>query len=148
MLSPQLLTRATSPRGGLAFTPDGKIFLVGNVEDDTVTTIDAHTLETLSVRGTPISPQRIEVSPDGKFAYVLTRFGTGLFSMAITGAHDESKTIPLGQAPWGLTMSQDGTRLYATNNGDNNILVLDTETFQVINDIPAGKDPNGIAIHP
>jgi YVTN family beta-propeller protein len=135
-------------RGGLAFTPDGKTFLAGNVEDDTVSWVNVETLTVERVVGTPISPQRIEVSPDGAFAYVLTRFGTGLFAMPLKKKHDASRVVPLGKAPWGLAMNPDGTLLYATNNGDDNILVVDAASFQVVANVPAGKDPNGIAYRP
>ena len=136
------------PRGGPAITPDGKLFLVGNVEDDTVTWIDTATYAVKRVQGVPISPQRIIVSNDGAFAYVLTRFGSGLFAMPLTAPHDKSKLVPLGKAPWGLAMNPEGTLLYASNNGDDNVLVIDIATFTVVNDVKVGKDPNGLALRP
>lgn len=136
------------PRGGVTFTPDGKTLLVGNVEDDTVSWIDTSTYEVRRVQGVPISPQRIIVSPDGAFAYVLTRFGAGLFAMPLTAPHDKSKVVALGKAPWGLAMNPEGTLLYASNNADDNVMVIDTATFKVVADVPVGKDPNGIAIRP
>lgn len=136
------------PRGGPAITPDGKLFLVGNVEDDTVSWIDTATYAVKRVQGVPISPQRIIVSPDGAFAYVLTRFGSGLFAMPLTAPHDKSKVVLLGKAPWGMAMNPEGTLLYASNNGDDNVLVIDTATFKVVNDVKVGKDPNGLALRP
>lgn len=136
------------PRGGPAITPDGKLFLVGNVEDDTVTWIDTATYAVRRVQGVPISPQRIIVSPDGALAYVLTRGAGGLFAMPLTAKHDQSKVVLLGKAPWGLAMNPEGTLLYASNNGDDNVLVIDTTTFKVVNDVKVGKDPNGLALRP
>ena len=144
-------------RGGLAFTPDGKTFLVGNVEDDTVSWVDMDSFAVKKVMGVPISPQRIEVSKDGEYAYVLTRMGTRdagaearatLFAMPLKQKHDASRTVPLGKAPWGLAMNSEGTLLYASNNGDDNVLVIDTATLKVVNDVKVGKDPNGIAFRP
>lgn len=144
-------------RGGLAFTPDGATFLVGNVEDDTVSRVDMGTLAVKKVMGVPISPQRIEVAKDGEFAYVLTRMGTRdagadaratLFAMPLKQKHDASRTVPLGKAPWGLAMNPEGTLLYASNNGDDNVLVIDAATLKVVNDVKVGKDPNGLALRP
>jgi YVTN family beta-propeller protein len=144
-------------RGGLAFTPDGKTFLVGNVEDDTVSWVDMDSFTVKKVMGTPISPQRIEVGKDGEFAYVLTRMGTRdagadaralLFAMPLKQKHDASRTVPLGKAPWGLAMNAEGTLLYASNNGDDNVLVIDAATLKVVNDVKVGKDPNGLAFRP
>jgi YVTN family beta-propeller protein len=144
-------------RGGLAFTPDAKTFLVGNVEDDTVSWVDMDSLAVQKVMGVPISPQRIEVGKDGEFAYVLTRMGTRdagadaratLFAMPLKAKHDSSRTVPLGKAPWGLAMNETGTLLYASNNGDDNVLVIDVATLKVVNDVKVGKDPNGLAFRP
>ena len=137
------------PRGGPAITPDGKTFLVGNVEDDTVSWVDTTSYEVTRVTGVPISPQRIVVSKDGDVAYVLTRFpGGGIFAMPLKAAHDKSKLVPLGKAPWGLAMNGDGTLLYASNNSSDDIMVISIPDLKLVNTVPAGKDPNGLAVRP
>lgn len=135
------------PRG-MAFTPDGKTLLLSMVMDDTIMAFDAGTQKLTGVRGTPLSPQRIVISPDGTFAYVLTRMQPRLFAMPVKGPHDDSRTLELTKLPWGLAMNPDGTLLYVSNNEENNILVIDTKTFQAVANVPAGKDPNGIAYRP
>jgi YVTN family beta-propeller protein len=144
-------------RGGLAFTPDGKTFLVGNVEDDTLSIVDTATHKVAATKGTPLSPQRIVVSKDGHFAYVLTRMGSKgadekhnpvLYRHAINDKHELNITAPVAQAPWGLAVSDDEAYLYVSSNQENVINVIDRNTFKVLNTVKVNKDPNGIAFRP
>ena len=145
-------------RGGLAFTADGKTFFVGNVEDDTVAWYDTTTHQVIKTMGVPLSPQRIEISKDGKFAYVLTRMGGQeggetkgspvLFAMPITDKHDASRFVRVGQAPWGLAVSDDGGHLYVSSNADSTITVIDGHTLKVLATVPVNKDPQAVAFRP
>ena len=54
-------------------------------------------------------------------------------------------TIDVGDGPYGIAVSTDGTRVYTTNNG-NTITVISTATNQVTGTIPI--DPVGVAFHP
>ena len=145
-------------RGGLAFTADGKTFFVGNVEDDTVSWVDTATHQVIKTMGVPVSPQRIEVSKDGKFAYVLTRMGGQeagtdaaspvLFAMPITDKHDASRFVRVGKAPWGLAVSDDGGLIYVSSNADSTITVIDGKTLKVLATVPVNKDPQAVAFRP
>ena len=144
-------------RGGLAFTPDGKTFLVGNVEDDTISIVDTATQKVTATKGTPLSPQRIIVSRDGHFAYVLTRMGGVigdkqyaplLFRHAINDKHELNVQVPVAQAPWGLAVSDDEAYLYVSSNQENVVNVIDRDTFKLLNTVKVNKDPNGIAFRP
>lgn len=145
-------------RGGLAFTADGKTFFVGNVEDDTVSWVDTSTHQVIKTMGVPVSPQRIEISKDGKFAYVLTRMGGQeggtdvgspvLFAMPITDKHDASRFVRVGKAPWGLAVSDDGAHIYVSSNADSTITVIDGHTLKVLATVPVSKDPQAVAFRP
>jgi YVTN family beta-propeller protein len=145
------------PRGGPAFTPDGKTFLVGNVEDDTLSIVDTAKHEVIKTVGTPLSPQRVLVSKDGNFAYVLTRMGgvvgenkyaPVLFRHAINDKHERNLQVPVGQAPWGLAVSDDEAYLYVSSNSEHTINVIDRDTFKALNTVKVNNDPNGIAFRP
>jgi YVTN family beta-propeller protein len=145
-------------RGGLAFTADGKTFFVGNVEDDTVSWVDTSTHQVIKTMGVPLSPQRIEISKDGKFAYVLTRMGGQeggtdasspvLFAMPILDKHDASRFVRVGRAPWGLAVSDDGGLIYVSSNADSTITVIDGKTLKVLATVPVNKDPQAVAFRP
>jgi YVTN family beta-propeller protein len=142
-------------RGGLAFTPDGKTFVAGSVEDDTLYFVDAATEKIERIIGIPGSPQRIEITPTGHI-FVLCRIGQKLasnnqyvpvlFGIFNPDKHDESKSLPVGQLPWGLAMTRDGRRLYVSSNTDNSIMVIDGETMAVLNTVTTDRDPQAIGI--
>jgi YVTN family beta-propeller protein len=55
-------------------------------------------------------------------------------------------TIPVGQRPWGIALTEDGRKLYTANGPSNDVTVVDTEKMQVLKKIPAGKIPWGVAV--
>ncbi|MBE3072156.1 MAG: hypothetical protein IMZ67_04205 [Acidobacteria bacterium] len=138
------ITVGGEPRGGLAFTPDGKMFLSGAVEDDTLYYVDAATEKVTRIMGTPGSPQRISFNPQGT-AFVLCRIAATVFAIPDLQKHDKSVEIPVGAAPWGLDISDDGKFLFASSNNDSTITVIDSTTLKVVNTVKVDKDPNGVA---
>jgi YVTN family beta-propeller protein len=131
------------PRGGLAFTPDGKRFVAGAVEDDTLYYVDAATEKVTRILGTPVSPQRVVFNPAGT-AFVLCRSGS-VFAIQNLDKHDKNVVIPIGLAPWGLDISGDGKYVFASNNVDDTISIIDSTTLKVVNTVRVDHDPNGIA---
>ena len=55
-------------------------------------------------------------------------------------------TIPVGKRVWGLALSRDGSRLYATNGLDNTLSVIDTAKKEQIKTIPTGERPWGVVL--
>jgi YVTN family beta-propeller protein len=56
--------------------------------------------------------------------------------------------IPVGQSPYGIAISPDGTRALVTNSGDDDVSVIDLGTGQVLATVDVGLDPYGIAYMP
>ena len=54
-------------------------------------------------------------------------------------------TIAVGQRPWNLALSPDGTRLYTANGVSNDVSVVDTRAGKVVRTIAEGTGPWGIA---
>ncbi|MHC8293915.1 YVTN family beta-propeller repeat protein [Pseudomonas sp. LB3P58] len=57
-------------------------------------------------------------------------------------------TIPVGDAPFGIAVSPDGTRAYVCNRNSHTVSVIDTATNRVLTNIPVGKEPVGAAVSP
>ncbi len=53
------------------------VLLIGNKSDDTLTFVDAETLEILGETTTGQGPHEVAASPDGKWAYVANYEGPG-----------------------------------------------------------------------
>jgi YVTN family beta-propeller protein len=54
--------------------------------------------------------------------------------------------VAVGQRPWGMALSKDGSRLYTANGPSNDVTVVDTATLKVIKKIAVGQSPWGIAL--
>jgi YVTN family beta-propeller protein len=57
-------------------------------------------------------------------------------------------SVKVGQRPWGIGLTSDGTKLYTANGPSNDVSVVDTKTLRVLKTIPVGKIPWGVAIGP
>ena len=59
-----------------------------------------------------------------------------------------SATIPVGKAPFGITVTPDGKYVYVTNHEDNTVSIISTASQEVIKVISVDKLPGGIAVSP
>ena len=117
------------------------------MEDDTVSVIDSKTYEVVRTMGVNLSPQRIEIKHDGSVAFVLCGM-EAVFIMPLDFHHDDSARIDLGYrvgAQWCTAQNTDGSLLYISNRLQGTIQIIDTEALKIINTVPAGERPNGIA---
>jgi PQQ-dependent catabolism-associated beta-propeller protein len=58
------------------------------------------------------------------------------------------KTIPVGQRPRGIVLSQDKSQLYICASDDDTIQVLDLNSYKLTGTLPSGDDPETFALHP
>ncbi len=72
----------------------------------------------------------------------------GTLSVIDTGTNNVISTVDVGIAPYGVAVNQDGTKVYVTNTGDNNVSIIDTATNQVISAVNVGNAPYGVAVNP
>ena len=57
--------------------------------------------------------------------------------------------IPVGNNPFGVAVTSDGSKVYVANHFDKTVSVIDTATNTVIGSpIPVGNNPFGIAVTP
>jgi YVTN family beta-propeller protein len=61
-----------------------------------------------------------------------------------------SATIPVGDTPFGVAVTPDGSKVYVANLNRNTVSVIDTATNTVIATIPVGIEPVafGVFIRP
>lgn len=56
--------------------------------------------------------------------------------------------IPVGNGPWGLALSPDGSRLYTGNSGSGNVTMIDTASITVLGAIDVEAGAEGVAVSP
>jgi YVTN family beta-propeller protein/autotransporter-associated beta strand protein len=107
--------------------------------------------------GTPQSgASGIAITPDGKFAYVVTNLlsdfgplGTGTVSVINTTTNTVvGLPIPVGKRASGIAITPDGKFAYVTNTDSNTVSVINTATNLVLGSIPVGSEPVGVAVTP
>lgn len=131
----------TAPHG-LAITPDGRLVLAAVFGEGTVAFIDAASREVVA-RLPAGNPHNIAISPDGRTAYVAIQ-KPGAAGLAVLDVPDRSQVgfVPLDKTPRALSVSPDGTSLYFTLAGSDEVQVLDTARRSLVRQIPVGASPH------
>jgi YVTN family beta-propeller protein len=112
------------------------------IDTDTSTVVDTIPVCT-DFTCSPIIPA---VTPNGARVYV-TNILQDTVSVIDTLTNTLVGTITVGQSPWGIAITPDGTRAYVANSSGT-ISVIDTSTDTVITTIVDNDLPFGVAITP
>lgn len=144
---------------------------VANEGADTVSVLDAASFQTLAIVRVGRMPHNVQVSPDGKFAWVTNNGEPGQMTDASghkgmapgpheamaqpgavwvidTGTNTVVAQVPVGLHPAHVVVSPDGRLAYVTNGGDNTVSVIDTSARSLVATIPVGPFPHGLRISP
>jgi YVTN family beta-propeller protein len=132
------------PRG-FSFSPDGRRLFVANSWDDTVTVIDTESGRVKATWAAGFEPSSVVEDRAGKTLFVADRIGNDIAVLdAETG--EEKTTLEAGRGASYLTLSGDGSRLYATHVYPNatphrtppksEITVIDPARARVVDRIP------------
>lgn len=149
---------------GIAVTPDGKEVWVGNRGADTLSIIDPESLEIVSTVKCPGFPIRIVFTPDGTRALVscaeagevalfdarsrepLLRRKLDLSTVPDAATRLFGDRFGESPVPVGLVVSTDGRRAWVAATQADVVVVVDTETLEVVELIQAGHEPDGMAL--
>ncbi len=128
----------------VAFSPDGTRAYVPDNGGTSVVVVDTASGSVVGHLSVGSEPQRVVVSPDGRYLYV------SLASRVVkvdtsNGALSAFANISGGLSV--LAISPDGAYLYAAGNGDMWLYAIETATGAVTT-IGVGQAPSGIAVSP
>jgi YVTN family beta-propeller protein len=134
---------------GFDVSPDGKEIWAANARDATVTIIDVATKQatqtvSIAVKGA----NRLKFTPDGKRVLISgLGAGAGGISLVVMDAstRKEAKQLSLGGGAAGILIAPDGSRAYVAVSTSDKVAVLDLKTMEVVGQISAGKQPDGLA---
>jgi len=138
------------PRG-FSLSPDGARLFVTNSQEDTLSVIDTRTLAAIATWPVGWEPSSVVEDRAGKHLFVANRISNDVAVMdASTGV--EEKRLAAGRGASYLTLSPDGSRIYATHIYPNpprvrteldnrtapesEITVIDTARAMVVDRIP------------
>lgn len=145
------VTNVPAGRGseGFDISPDGKEIWVANARDATVTIIDVaakKAIETIpvAVKGA----NRLKFTADGT-RVLISALGAGAADTSLlvmdVPTRKAVKQLQFGGGAAGILMALDGSRAYVAVSATGKIEVLDVNTLEVVGEISAGKQPDGMA---
>lgn len=134
---------------GFDVSPDGKEIWAANARDGTVTIIDVATKK--AIQTLPIAVKganRLKFTVDGKRVLISgLGAGSGGISLVVmdASARKEIKQFNLGGGAAGILIAPDGSRAYVAVSTSDKVAVVDLKTLEVVGQISAGKQPDGLA---
>ncbi|HEY6134709.1 MAG TPA: PQQ-dependent catabolism-associated beta-propeller protein [Rubrivivax sp.] len=137
----------------MAFTPDGRELWVSNELDASVSIVSTASHEVLATlkfevkgaRAEDISPVGIQISRDGKRAFVaLGRANHVAFVDVPT--RKVTNLVLVGKRAWNVTLDRAEARLYVVNGLSDDITVVDVAGAKAIKSIPVGRVPYGLVV--
>jgi YVTN family beta-propeller protein len=87
-------------------------------------------------------PHRLSFTNEGAILFVVNAESDTL-SVIDSDKHEVIKTIPVGDSPGYVALNPDETLAYVTNMDSNTVSIVDAD--KVVNEIPVGSGPYGIA---
>jgi YVTN family beta-propeller protein len=134
---------------GFDISPDGKELWAANAHDATVTIIDVATRKAAQTLPIPVKgANRLKFTPDGKRVLISAlgaRAGDSSLVILDAATRKEVKQLSLGGGAAGILIAPDGSRAYVAVSSADKVAVVDLKTLEVVGQIDAGKQPDGMA---
>ena len=128
----------------VAFSPDGSLAYVTNIQDDTVSVVNTATNTLINTITVGSGPFGVAFSPSGSVAYI-TNEGDGTVSVVDVATNTAINTITVGSGPESMAFSASGSLAYVTNYGAT-VNVINVATNTIVNTISVGTAPLDIAL--
>ncbi len=123
-----------------ALAPDQKTLYVSDAVAAKIYVIDTTTNTLATSFSIGAIGEDIAISPSGDKLYNLDRNTRNIYVIDLN-THQETKTISIGQTIWLMDITQDGSRIYITNNGAGGKVFevdMNTESFTKTYDPDSG----------
>lgn len=141
----QIVVPAGKGPEGFDVSPDGQQLWAAGSGDGQVHIIDlASHKETDSIDIHTKRSNRLRFTPDGKLVLV-SDLPTGDVIVLDAASHAERKRIHVGSSAAGILVPPDGQRAYIACTADNNVAILNLQTFEIEGRIQTGRQPDGMA---
>ncbi|MFH0872303.1 MAG: beta-propeller fold lactonase family protein [bacterium] len=149
----RILAQIPTGRGpeGLEVTPDGKELWVANREEGTLSIIEVAADRVIKTLPCPGFPIRLRFTPDGQMALVSCYQEGSVAAFEVASRREVKRVKPtafsLGR-PIGLLIEPGGKRAFVSDEEGDQVLVIDLHRLEVVDRIPSGGKPDGLALVP
>ncbi len=125
---------------GVEFSADGKLMIVTNESDNSITVHDMKSgklLKSIPVGKYGERPRGIKTSPDGKTIVTTLEYANKM--LVLNDKFEVVKEVATGKTPYGVSFDRKGERIFVAANKEKALQVFDAKTFAKIKDIPTGE---------
>jgi DNA-binding beta-propeller fold protein YncE len=159
------LTLGTSP-AGLAISPDGKLALVANRGDGTISVLsikgnEVMVTDTVTVGTAADSVSAVAIAPDGKRALAVKSAANKVAVLAIADGkvtYSKDGDLPGNNYPYNVGITPNGKIALVANTGNGgssdgnvdtvSVIDLEANPIRVIDHVTVGDSPEGLVISP
>jgi DNA-binding beta-propeller fold protein YncE len=155
------LTGGKQP-SGLSFSPDGKMALVANRGDNSISvlSVDGTNVKITDTVSMPDSVAHVAFTPDGKRALAVRFPGHKISVLDIAGdkVSYNKVDLPTGQWPYNVAVTPNGKIALTSDNGaagssdgsvdTTSVIDLEVNPPRIIDRVVVGDGPEGLAISP
>ena len=121
--------------------PDGQVLYVTRLGGP-ISVVDLEQKIVIKEIDSGDMPHRLSFTNGGDLLFVVNAESDTL-SFIDSDKHEVIKTVPVGDSPGYVALNPDETLTYVTNMNSNTISIVDAD--KVVNEIPVGSGPYGIA---
>jgi gliding motility-associated-like protein len=125
---------------GICVSSDGKFVYIGNTSSASISVVNTANYTTASIIPLPFQPFEVTISPDGGSLYA-TYEGSAYSIINTATAAISTTTIAGSKDVAGISFNTDGSLVYITDVGLNNVSVISTATNAIINTTTVGANP-------
>jgi DNA-binding beta-propeller fold protein YncE len=159
------LTLGNAP-AGLAISPDGKMALVANRGDGTISVLsidgkEVKVTDTVAVGNAADVVSAVAIAPDGKRALAVKSASNKVAVLAIDNgkvSYDKDGDLPANNYPYNVAFTPNGQIALVANTGNSgssdgnadtvSVIDMTAKPIHVIDHITVGDSPEGLAISP
>src|ERR671921_175497 len=125
----------------MAVRPDGQVLYVTRLGGP-ISVVDLEQKIVIKEIDSGDMPHRLSFTNGGEVLFVVNAESDTL-SFIDSDKHEVIKTVPVGDSPGYVALNPDETLTYVTNMNANTVSIVDAD--KVVNEIPVGSGPYGIA---
>lgn len=125
---------------GIEFSADGKLLVITNEADNTVTVHNIESgelVKTIPTHEMGDRPRGIKVSPDGTTYIATLEYGNKF--MVLDKDFNVVRTIDTAETPYGIAYDKKGERIFVATNKAKLLQVFDAKTYEKIKEVPTGN---------
>lgn len=127
----------------VSVSPDGKLVIAVNPDNNSITLVDAINLVVLTEIPVGDTPRTLSITPDSENVLV-ANYGSATISKVNISLAEEVAQFPVGPMPYGVVT--DGINAFITEFGLGTISKIDLITGKLLSRIPVDAFPSGLAL--